>query len=130
MQKPRLTVIEMKYGDTALDNIQKHIEDIEDFVANEEIIRSFQAEMIGLYNQKKALGLIKDGSWKSIGGFSDEILQYIFLFVGQNLANKSFKEKVLGQINKADRHNNVEIMIASGLGIYDDNVFLLSEWET
>lgn len=59
--KPKLVIIEMKYGYKALTGkagMNKHYEDFEKYFSDPVIEKSFKEEMIELFKQKRRLGLI------------------------------------------------------------------------
>jgi hypothetical protein len=59
--KPKLVVIEMKYGDGALSGtagMKKHYDDFVSFVSNERVLNDFKNEMLNVFRQKRELGLI------------------------------------------------------------------------
>ncbi len=59
--KPKLVVIEMKYGDGAISGnsgIHKHINDFNTFKQNQSDVSAFKSEMMEVFNQKRKLGLV------------------------------------------------------------------------
>ena len=59
--KPKLIIIELKYGDKALKGtagLIKHQRDFEKFSANSRDVNDFKLEMKELFNQKRKLGLV------------------------------------------------------------------------
>jgi len=59
--KPKLIVIELKYGDQALNGkagLIKHQRDFEKFSAHSRDVNDFKLEMKELFNQKRRLGLV------------------------------------------------------------------------
>ncbi len=132
--KPKLVIIEMKYGDGALTGsagINKHISDFNNFVANAQTFNDFKDEMLGVFNQKLRLGLIpcllRDSNpYLSLEDkkhekpqFDDEI-EMMFL-----IANHDPAKSVLG--TEVSSLKNMELKFLSsnfmGYGLFKENTF-------
>lgn len=120
--KPKLVVIEMKYGDGALSgksSLQKHFSDFTQFTSNPVEVNNFKEEMINLFKQKRELGLIprlaKDMNSNSVEQFSDEI-ELLFL-----LANHDPESSKLNQILPNQTLANVSFFVSNfmGYGLYN-----------
>ena len=69
----QLVLIEVKYGEGALDGtsgVASHIVQINKFLSDADRVQSFKKDMVEVFNQKRALGLIKCD--KDLKSFSDE----------------------------------------------------------
>lgn len=81
----RLVLVEAKYGDGAIADpagIHSHISDINTFLADGTNLQSLKEEMVGLFNQKRALGLLDCG--KDLVAFSDEPPMLLLLLVNHD----------------------------------------------
>jgi len=69
----RLVLVEVKFGDGAINgaaSIRSHITDINRFLGDPANVTALQDEMVGVFNQKRALGLMNCG--KDLCAFGDE----------------------------------------------------------
>lgn len=124
--KPKLVVIEMKYGDRSFRGsagISKHITDFNKFIANPQTVVEFKEEMLGIFRQKRQLGLIPclsgDQNSNVVTEFSDEI-EMMFL-----IANHDPTSSILQiELNSLDNHN-VKFITSNftGFGLFKENVF-------
>jgi len=126
--KPKLVVIEMKYGDGSFKGsagIHKHISDFNIFISNLSKVNEFKNEMLGIFNQKRALGLIPclSGIGKTNSNavlqFDDEI-EMIFLIANHDPESKILKIQLSGIQNQ-----NVKFITSNfiGYGLYKENLF-------
>jgi hypothetical protein len=124
--KPKLVVIEMKYGDGAFNGkagISKHITDFTNFIAQPQTVAEFKEEMLHVFRQKRQLGLITclsgDGNSNIVTQFADEI-ELIFLIANHDPAS-SILRTVLNSLN----NNNLKFMTSNftGFGLFKENVF-------
>lgn len=134
--KPKLVVLEMKYGDGAMKGIAgmvKHTSDFEKFLANANQVCSFKLEMVNLFKQKRELGLIKFGSTgnkHSIEEFCEEI-DMIFLLANHDPESNILKE-VVGDIGNLFPEFRVKIITANflGYGLYNHKISTLTPIST
>lgn len=124
--KPKLYIIEMKYGDKALigkSGLKSHQDQYHHLVSNESFLEQFKNEMIALFNQKRDLGLIpcisKNKNPNSVSGFDDN-LQFAFL-----LANHDPASELLIKEMELFEQNDVKFIVSNfmGYGIYHQSVY-------
>lgn len=124
--KPKLVVIEMKYGDGAFKGkagISKHITDFNNFIANPQAVEEFKEEMLGIFKQKRNLGLIPRLSFNKnsnvVTQFADEI-EMMFLIANHDPA-KSILQTELKNLN----NKNIKFITSNftGFGLFKENVF-------
>jgi len=126
----RLAFIEMKYGYKALKGsagLAKHIQDIDEFLSDNERVSNIKAEMINVFNQKLELELIDCG--KSIEGLSNDKPECIIALAEHN-PNSSILKKELDQLPPC---TNAELRFAvssfMGYGLYDKNIYTLDDFK-
>lgn len=124
--KPKLVVIEMKYGDGAFRGsagIKEHIKDFEDFIVNPQTVSEFKEEMLGAFRQKRQLGLIPclsgDGNLNDVTQFADEI-EMMFLIANHDPASSILQTELSGFNNQ-----NIKFITSNftGFGLFKENVF-------
>lgn len=129
--KPKLVIIEMKYGDGALSGksgMIKHYDDFNTFTSNANTVSSFKSEMVNLLVQKRKLGLIpcllESVNKNNIEDFSDKI-ELIFLIANHDPA-KSILQTELNSLSD----KNIKFVTANfmGYGLYKQNVFDLNQF--
>lgn len=140
--KPKLVVLEMKYGDGALNGaagMNEHIKDFKDFTSIPSVVDSFKAEMLKVFEQKRKLGLIPclkkevgktGGNDNKIEEFADDI-DFGFLLANHDPASI----KLLREINEyqiAENDINIEKEISfvtstfMGYGLFKNSVYSTS----
>jgi len=124
--KPKLVLIEMKYGDGAFNGvagISKHILDFNNFIANPKTVEEFKQEMLGVFSQKRQLGLIPGLSDKKnsneVTQFADEF-EMMFLIANHDPAKSVLLTELSGNINLEIKFITSNFM---GYGLYKENVF-------
>jgi len=130
--KPKLVVMEMKYGDGALKGtagMVKHVDDFLAFLGRPGDVSSFRKEMVTLFKQKRELGLIrfgKKGNPNAIEEF-DENIDLVFLLANHD-PDKSVLNEMICDIQKRYPGFNVKAITASylGYGLYKDNLIVLT----
>jgi hypothetical protein len=124
--KPKLVVIEMKYGDGAFKGsagIQKHIIDFENFTVNPQTVSEFKEEMLSVFRQKRQLGLIPslsgNGNLNDVTQFTDEI-ELMFLIANHDPASSILQTELSGFNNQ-----NIKFITSNftGFGLFKENVF-------
>jgi len=129
--KPRLVVMEMKYGDTALKGtagMVKHVKDYLAFLSRPKDISAFKKEMALMFQQKRELGLIRfgpKGNNHLVTEFEDDI-EMVFLLANHDPA-KSVLDGTVREINTRFPGFEMKIIVASslGYGLYNDNLSIL-----
>lgn len=133
--KISLAMIEVKYGDGALNNasgIQKHLKDFQVFLSDAKKVDAFCQDMSCVFKQKCELGLInglKQNQYENIS-ISMKNPEVIFIFANHDPDSKIL-ENVLCEINPFDY--TFPIFIANavhmGYGLYVDNMMTLEGWQ-
>ena len=129
--KPKLVIIEMKYGDGALTGtagIKKHYNDFVDFISNDSVLNDFKNEMINVFNQKRELGLIpclsQAGNSNQITQFAD-VPELAFLISNHDPASTKLKTELASCGNIPAKFITSNFM---GYGIYNEGIFNLDEF--
>jgi len=134
-------VIEVKYGDKALDGnsgILSHLKDFEAFVAEDDKYRALMETMAGQFNQLKKLELIefnKSKNWKGIDFNDDSKPQFIFVFANSNpRSTKLFNiinDNQVDEINKSDKFD-LRFFVSSfaGYGMHSKNMLNLDDFRS
>jgi len=133
---PRLTFIEMKYGDNALTGASGILDHVNDFrkYLNKHGLGPIRDEMLALFKQKRELGLIPAlvGNKNVVKKFSDET-DFVFLLANHDPASSKLKA-VLDELNKKDPLHglgvNLKFCISNfmGYGLYKQNIYSLAEF--
>jgi hypothetical protein len=133
---PKLTFIELKYGDGALSGqsgILKHIRDFKEYL-NKYGLKSVRDEMVALFKQKRELGLIPAlvNNKNVIEEFSCET-DFIFLFANHDPATSNLRS-VLDVLTKKypayDLGVNLKFCTSNfmGYGLYKQSIYSLTEF--
>jgi len=131
--KPRLVVMELKYGDGALKGcagIGKHVEDFKSFCSFPQEIKEFKEEMFGVYKQKRELGLFPclsgNGNLKDITSIAAEV-KMLFL-----IANHDPASRILAKEFECINDENLGFVTSNfmGYGLFKENVFKYSDLNT
>ena len=128
--KPKLVIIEVKYGDGSLNNekagILDHIEKFKSFKQKRgsNDFKEFKSEMLKVFKQKRKLGLIRDlkNNTHEVKRFHDDI-KMIFLLINHKPAKTVLKEEVK-KIQTICGDQNIEFFTSNfmGYGLYEKNV--------
>ncbi len=122
-QKPTLALIEVKYGDKAIDGdagIQKHVADLNEFLANKTQLADFCEDMSQVFRQKCELGLVKGLLEKQYPvSISPENVEVILIFANHD-PDKSAFGKELAAVKEQNYPFPIKIARASmmGYGLY------------
>ena len=113
----RLVFVEVKYGDSALDNLHVHVRDVNEFAADPHRLENFKQDMVCVFNQKRELGLINCG--KKLQSFSGERPLILLVFANHD-PQKSTLSRLLRSL-PASPHVDVGVATASflGYGLYE-----------
>lgn len=130
--EPKLSLIEMKYGDGAISGKAGMLEHIEDFTKYCALDRGFamlKEEMVAIFKQKRELGLIPSliNNRNVVEKFSNEV-DFIFLLVNHDPESSKLVD-ILGKINKkyVTQKLGFNLKFCSsnfmGYGIYKQNIY-------
>jgi hypothetical protein len=116
----RLVLAELKFGDGSLggtSGLHAHIDHVNAYLSDPANVDRLKAEMLTVFNQKRALGLIS--CKRDLLGFSDE-LPLLLLVLANHDPAKSNLRKLLRSL-PASPHAEVRIATGSflGYGLYD-----------
>lgn len=123
--KPRLTIIEMKYGDGAFKGsagIIKHIKDFNHFMTCTDEVNEFKKEMLSVLRQKRLLNhipcLSQENNPNEITEFQDDI-DLIFLMANHDPASSILKDEL------RELPNDIKFITSNfaGYGLFKENVF-------
>lgn len=131
--KPKLVIIEMKYGDGALtgsSGMKKHCDDFNNFTSNTTTLSNFKSEMLSLLKQKRKLGLIpclsENNNKNEIIEF-DNSIELIFLITNHDPASSVLKTEINALTTSKIKFITSNFM---GYGLYNQNVFDLNQFLT
>ena len=124
----RLVLAEVKFGDGAVSGkagLHSHINDINAFLGTSTNLQSLKDEMVLVFNQKRALGLVNCG--RALKGFSDEPPILLLVLVNHDPASSKLRE-TLASLPPSP---HAEMYVASGCfmgyGLFDQGVFRLDD---
>lgn len=124
----RLVLGEVKYGDGALDGragLHAHVEDVNAYLSDPLAVAALKAEMLTVFNQKRALGLMDCG--KDLEAFSDD-RPLLLLTLANHDPGKSRLRELLRTLPPSP-HADVRIATAAlfGYGLFDPAVLTVDE---
>jgi hypothetical protein len=129
--KPKVVVIEMKFGDGALKNksgLRKHYSDWQTFLTNKAEVNSFKKEIINLFQQKRDLGLIPclyiDKNSNKIMDLSDD-MDFAFLFANHDPASTKLRTELYQLVTKDIKCITSNFL---GYGLYLENNYELKDF--
>ena len=137
----KLAIIEVKYGDEELaDNengLTAHISKTEKFMDDKEREKSFREEMIGIFRQKRELGLlnIKNPHEVPIEAL-DESIEFLFIIAGHNTRSSILGTELAKMENELNGKNlnwkreNIRFATSSftGYALFKENMKSLSDF--
>lgn len=124
----RLVLGEVKVGDDALDGpagLHAHIKDVNAHLAAPESRAGLEREMVRVFNQKRALGLIDCD--KDLAGFSDEPPMLLLVLVNHD-PDKSRLRELLRALPPSP-HAELRVATSSllGYGLYDPAILTIDQ---
>lgn len=130
----RLAFFEVKQGDGALDGdrtsdgksgLHAHVRDVNSCLEGPGHLDAIKKEMLTIFNQKRALGLLDCG--KDLGSFSDELPLLVLVLVNHDPGKTRLRE--LLQPVPDSPHADLRIAVGSlmGYGLYDQGVLSVAE---
>jgi hypothetical protein len=124
----RLVLGEVKFGDGALDGsagLIAHVNDVNNFIATPGNRAALEEEMVRVFNQKRALGLIDCD--KDLAGFSEERPMLLLLLANHDPDSGKLR-RALGEMPRSE---SVDVYVAAGnlmgYGLYDPAILPLEE---
>ena len=131
-----LAIIEVKYGDNALDGdsgLIDHLRKTNNLLLKESSrIKELAAEMTESFNQKLKLNLIVDCKHEKIGPLAvTEKLDFIFVLINHDPARRALRN-ALDEIKRENFEKlNIKFAISNfmGYGLYIENIYDLEEFE-
>ena len=124
----RLVLAEVKYGDGALEGpagLSRHIKAVNAFLADAGRVQALKQEMVRVFNQKRALGLVNCG--KDLAGFSNE-RPVLMLVLANHDPDSKVLRRVLGSLPSSP---HAELCLATGClmgyGLFDQAILPLDE---
>ena len=124
----RLVLGEVKQGDMALDGssgLHSHITDMNNHLEDPGTVEAIKTEMVTVFNQKRALGLIDCG--KDLVPFSDERPLLVLMLVNHD-PDKSRLRQLLRELPESP-HAELRVATSSllGYGLYDPGVMTIDD---
>jgi hypothetical protein len=121
-----LAFIEMKFMDKALigdAGIEKHIEDMNKFLKDQENLNTIKKEMKHVFNQKQELGLIDNQ--KQIESFGNNNPEYIMALVNHDPASSILNRELAKLPTRPCPHADLKFATSNfmGYGLYDQNIY-------
>ena len=123
--KPKLSIIEMKYGDSALKGsagMVKHINDFNHFLSNPKEVQDFKEEMITIFQQKRELGLIPCLSKERNSNVVTEVhfdIDFIFLIANHDPSSSILRT----EMQKLPSDIKFCASNFAGFGLFKENVY-------
>ncbi|MBL8684854.1 MAG: hypothetical protein JNK05_37100 [Myxococcales bacterium] len=116
----RLVLGEVKFGDDALDGksgLVAHVTDVNNFCAIEANVAAMKREMVRVFNQQRALGLVDCD--KDLEGFSDEPPLLLLLLANHDEGSGKLR-KALSELPRSE-HTELRVVSGSyiGYGLWD-----------
>ncbi len=131
--KPKLSIIEMKYGDGALTGtagMLKHWQDFNSLISDSEKLKTFKSEMLDLFQQKRQLGLIPCLSQlknnNQVVEFAEDV-DLIFLIANHDPASTKLTNELTKLKDQSIKFCSSNFM---GYGLYQQNIFTLEEFNS
>jgi hypothetical protein len=130
--KPKIVVIEMKYGDKALSGdagMLKHYADFKQFISDSVTLNNFKDEMCRIFEQKRELGLIPclsaNKNSNTVTEF-DSNVEIAFL-----IANHDPESKKLNKELSTLANCQVKFIVSNfmGYGIYNHSIYDLQQFK-
>ena len=124
----RLVLAEAKYGDGAIADpagVHSHIVDINRFLEDSANVQALKDEMVELFNQKRALGLVNCG--KDIVAFSDEPPMLMLALVNHDPDSTKLRDSLAALPPSPYAEVFIAMGCFMGYGLFDQAVLPLQE---
>ena len=135
--KPKLSFIEMKYGDGAISGkagMLEHIKDFQRYFRSDPGLKMIREEIKNIFDQKRKLRLIPAlaNNKNPIGEFDDKT-DYIFLLAGHDPASRKLRgalKQIEDECGKNDLGFDIKFCSANfmGYGLFKQNIFTSQEF--
>lgn len=133
-QRVRLSLVEVKFGDAALDGtsgIVEHVQKMLDLARSEQALQQLKQDMLFVFQQKRDMGLVRFGNSNNqnqVQAFSDEAPEILLVLMNHNPASTKLMTE-LGKIPEADR-KLLSFACSSfmGYGLYSESVYSYAEF--
>lgn len=135
--KPKLSFIEMKYGDNALSGsagILKHVDDFKKYVNNHRI-SDIRNEMLTVFRQLRELKVIPalQDNRNEVKEFSNDI-EYLFVLANHDPSSRKVRDTLSIMTEEyVEEHLGFAIKFCVsnflGYGLYNENVFSLADFK-
>lgn len=114
----QLAIMEMKYGDSAKDNLQKHIDDFVELTKSKDAVEELCKDMEKVFGQKCKLGLIKGYNGKDDNiTISREKPELVLVFANHDPDKKGLKQELQAAIEAHPEYEEqIVVAKASGMG--------------
>lgn len=124
----RLVIGEVKQGDNALSGtagVHAHVRDVDGFLSDPNRVADLKAEMVDVFNQKRAMGLVNCG--RDLEAFSDELPVFLFILANHDPDKSKLREE-LATLPEA-HHCEIRVATASlvGYGLFDPGIRTVDE---
>ena len=131
--KPSLALIELKFGDGALDGeagIEKHLQDFNAFVKDTAKLREFTLDMAEVFRQKCELGLVGGLQEKQFQLNVDCSAPEIILAFAEHDPDSGVLKRILRGIKEDEYAYPIRLASASllGCGLYEDHMLTIEEY--
>jgi hypothetical protein len=108
-----LVVAEAKYGDSALDNLVGHYQDLQTLVGHHDRLQNLKYRMLSAFEQKHRLGLIQ--SQNTLEGFSDGPVIWLLILVNHDPESTLLRAKLgdLSQFLLSSSDDRIQVRVAT-----------------
>ena len=124
----RLCFVEMKYGDGALggkSGVGSHVKNVNRLLADAEKVRSFEDDMVEIFNQKRYLDLVKCD--KCLTSFSDDPPLLLLVFANHQPRSSMLAKELLDLPDNSSLDVRVATASFMGYGLYNQAILTLKE---
>jgi len=124
----RLVIGEVKHGDNALGGaagLHAHVRDVEEFLSDPARVANLKAEMVGVFNQKRELGLLNSG--RPLDSFSHELPVMLLILANHTPRSTRLREALSTLPETALREVLVAGSSLTGYGLFDATIRSVAE---
>ncbi len=134
----KLAILEMKYGDGAIDGSAgkiQHLDDVVNFCSNQNNLEILKKETISIFSRLRTLGLVNtNGNTNPIVGLSSLKPEFILLFANHKPASSRLHNALMSisQLRWEEINRVIDVKIATasfmGYGLYYKNMIPISDF--